>query len=65
MGRKKNGGEKGGRRGWESDNPWGVGGNSGCREASGVGPDTHGVEWGEGAARPPEWRKTPGGSDKE
>ena len=40
---KNHGGEKGGRRGGESDDPWGVGGNSGVREASGVGPNPHGV----------------------
>ena len=46
--RKQYGGEKGGRRGWESDDPWGVGGNSGGREASGVDPNPHGVEWEDG-----------------
>ena len=48
---KQHGGEKGGRRGWESDNPCGVGGNSGGREASVVGPNPHGVEWGEGGRK--------------
>ena len=42
---KENGGKKGGRQGWEIADPWGVGGNSGGRKASGVDPDPHGVEW--------------------
>ena len=45
---KQQGGKKGGRRGRECADTWGVGGNSGVLEASGVDPDLHGVEWEEG-----------------
>ena len=41
---KHPGRKKGGRRGSESADPWGVGGKSGGREASGVGPNPHGLE---------------------
>ena len=37
-----------GRRGCKSADPWGVGGNSGGCEASGVDPEPTGVEWEEG-----------------
>ena len=56
----QHGRKKGGRRGWESDDPWGVGGNSGGREASGVGPDPHGVEWEEGGCEASGVEKNPG-----
>ena len=46
--RRDQGDKKGGRRGWEGAEPWGVGGNSGGPEASGVEPDPHGVEREEG-----------------
>ena len=45
---KQQGRKKGGRRGWDYAAPWGVGGNSGGREASRVDPDPHRVEWEEG-----------------
>ena len=52
MGRKNTpAGKKEGRRGWESADPWGVGGNSGGRKVSVVGPDPHGVEWEEGGRK--------------
>ena len=57
---KHHGGKKGGRRGWECDEPWGVGGNSVGREASGVGPDSHGVEWEEGGREASGVEKNPG-----
>ena len=59
---KQHDGEKGGQ---ESDDPWGVGGNSGGRKASGVDPNTHGVEWEEGVREAYGVEKTPGGSAKE
>ena len=59
MGSKHNTAGKGGRRGWESDDPWGVGGKSGGREASGVGPNPHGVEWEEGGRNASGVEKNP------
>ena len=63
--RREQGGKKGGRRGWEGTVTWGKGRNYGGCKASRVDPDTQGVEREEGAARPPEWRKTPGGAATE
>ena len=45
---KQHGGGKGGSRGWECDDPWGVGGKSRGHEASVVGFNPHGVEGKEG-----------------
>ena len=52
-------GGKGGRQERAIDDPWGVGGNSGGRKASGVGPNPHGVEWEEGVCEASEVEKTP------
>ena len=57
--KKQHGGEKGGRRGWECEDPWGVGGDSGGRKASAVGPDPHGVEWEEGGREASGVEKNP------
>ena len=43
--------KKVGRRGWEGAEPWGVGGKSGGRKASGMDPDPHRVEREEGGRK--------------
>ena len=55
---QEQGAKKGGRRGWERVEPLGVQRNSGWNPSS--------TEWEcrRGAARPPEWRKIPGGAPR-
>ena len=61
MGRGKNKGKKkGGRWGWESAAPWGVGGNYGGCKASRVDPEPHGVEWEEGDCEASGVEENPG-----
>ena len=62
---KQHGGEKGGRRGWESDNPWEWGVTLGAArppEWALIPTECSGRK---DTARPPEWRKILGGSAKE
>ena len=61
----QHGGEKGGRRSWESDYPWGLGETMGTARPPEWTPIP--TEWSgrRGAARSPEWRKIQGGSAME